>query len=116
MKKYLAITCLVLFRVLLFSQGMNEKSVLVKMNEAYLNATSLGMDVKIDMFQKGQLKPYQNMGGTVKKDGHFFYSEIMQRITLNNDNCFLVVDVSQKKIYYNAHANNGAGVKYNSKD
>lgn len=75
--------------------------MVIKMNDAYGKATSYSMTVELAMFMgTNDVTPVQTYTGEACKSGALFYSSLMGKTTVCNDECTVFIDDGQKTIIY----------------
>lgn len=96
-----ALICFMLLLCIVPAYSQDWKEDLLKMNQAYLNAKSFQMDVEVKSYATlNDAKPLIDYKGKVASSIGNYYSSFMNRITLYNTRCVLVVDNNQKMILY----------------
>jgi len=94
-------TVLVLFA--LSARAQTPKDDLVKLNKAYLGATSYSMHIDMRLYMQEQdTRPMMSYSGTTMRNESGYKAEMMGRITLVNADCALLLDSRQHLILYRA--------------
>lgn len=72
-----------------------------KMNQKYTDANSFSMSISVKIFEKlTSIEPMMSYSGKMAVSGNNYYSEMIGKITIVNENYSLLVDNSQKLIMY----------------
>jgi len=90
-----------LFLLALPSRAQTPKDDLVKMNTLYRDAKSFSMDLSMSLYVKEKdLTPQVTYKGKSMRDQTTYKTEMMNRISLVNERCALMIDAQQRLILY----------------
>ncbi len=82
-------------------QAQQVQLELQKLKENYLKAKAFSMNVLVSVYPKTNVDAgSMKFKGSVSKSKNMYFSDMMNVITLMNNDCFLMVDKQQKRIYY----------------
>ena len=87
------------------SLGQSAKEILVKLNKTYHNQ-SYQMDYNVSSINTSQKKSIAKYSGSVAKDGDQFYLNTTGDLTIINNDHYMFINKSEKKIYFNDIPNN----------
>lgn len=97
MRASLLLVLLIVPGIMAYSQ--DARSILIKMGERYREAKSFSMQLNMKVYEERfDEKAAVSFEGMVKKKGSNYYSEIMNKISLFNERCALIVDEGQQLI------------------